>query len=56
VGGSHLASQSEDETPVAITFLGGRLAIDQRDRIAEVPEPVVPEFFGGAALVVMSRS
>jgi len=46
MGGSHLAGQGEDEAPVVIAFLGGRLAIDQRHRIAEVSEPVVPEFFG----------
>jgi len=46
VGGGHLAGQGADEAPVVIAFLGGRLAINQRYRIAEVPEPVVPEFFG----------
>src|ERR1700760_2306486 len=43
--GGHLAGQGDDEAPVVITFLGGGPAIDQGHRIADVPEPVVPEFF-----------
>ena len=47
VRGRDLVRQGEDEAPVLIEFLGGRLAPDHSHRVAEVVEPVLPELFGG---------
>src|SRR5205085_11318215 len=46
VGGGDLGGQGEDEVPVVIAFLGGRLTLQQRHGVAEVPERAVPELFG----------
>jgi hypothetical protein len=53
VGGGDLTDQGEDEVPVVIAFLGGRLTLQKRHGVAEVAEPV----FGGAlGLVTESRA
>jgi hypothetical protein len=46
VRGGDLAGEGEDEVPVVVGFLGGRLALHQGHGVAEMPEPLVPEFFG----------
>ena len=46
VGGGDLAGEGEHETPVVITFLGGRLAFQQCHGVPEVSETAVPELGG----------
>src|SRR5262249_59206102 len=43
VRGRDLVGQGEDEAPVVIDFPGGRLALEQRHRAAQVLQPVIPE-------------
>src|SRR5262249_32112089 len=46
VGGSDLVGEREDEIPVVIAFLGGRLGSQQCYRVAELREPVLFELLG----------
>ena len=46
VRGRDLAREGEDEAPVLVEFRGRRLALEQRHRVAEMLQPVLPELCG----------